>query len=220
MSKQKSQKEDDPFVIYSKKQDIPVNKLRILYEDQKSICLSQNHYMRKFVSRKNTLSSSMIVNNITLHYTSWFQNYGFAEEILSLSNKNDFYQEELTRLFKTDNKHVQLILDNYHCIYLKNSDRIIGYILFTTSPKEVLIQFLFISPEYRKRGFGLFLLNYVEIVVYYLRSLGFVKNKKGIICAYTTNVSMCSLLEKMNYERRVHHIERLMDHDYYCKSFR
>lgn len=206
------------FQRYAKLLGKSVNQIKCLYDERKKLCLSQNYYVRKFITRKQKCYDVLTNHRLTLHYTSTFDS--IAAEIVQLSRKDSFYIYDIEKLFIQDVKHVKLILEDYHCLYLKDGFDIIGFILFSTDTQEIIVQFLFIDSPYRCSGLGSFLLNMVEITTHYLCSMGLVKYKKGIISTYTYNPRMAKLLESFNYIKNdSHNNKNLQDHWYYYKSF-
>jgi GNAT superfamily N-acetyltransferase len=189
-----------------------------IYKEKCSLCESQNYYMNRFI--KNKYRSFKILNDagVTLHYTSLFDN--IKKDIYELSKKNSFYLNDIYCLFIRDNKHTKLILQDYHCLYLKKDYDIIGYILFTTDINEVILQFLLIDPLYQKKSLGTFLINMLEICIHYLRDTGLLKYKNGIISAYTYSPTMMHILEKLNYVKQKSHTNNnIQDHDLFSKKF-
>jgi GNAT superfamily N-acetyltransferase len=189
-----------------------------IYHEKRNLCESQNYYMKRFIRNKQWSFRILRNEGITLNYTSQFDE--LKRDIYLLSTKHGFYINDIYRLFIKDPRHLKLTLEDYHCLYLKKEYDIIGYILFTTSDKEIIIQFLLIDPSYRGKSLGSFLVNAVEICVHYLRDVGLLKYKNGIISAYTHSPVMGHILEKHNFiKQETHSNPNIQDHDYFLKSF-
>jgi GNAT superfamily N-acetyltransferase len=189
-----------------------------LYNEKRNLCESQNHYMNKFIRNKQWSFKELRDQQISLHYTSIFDE--IKKDIYQLSKKNSFYVSDIYSLFIKDSKHMKLITQDYHCLYLKKEFDVIGFILFTTDQKEIILQFILVDPQFRGKNLGSLLINMVEICIYYLRNTGLLKYKNGIISAYTYSPIMTRILEKHNYVKQIEHDNpNLQDHDYFRKSF-
>ena len=207
------------FSYFSKKYNTSISNIMKIYNQQLSLNQSQSHYMKNFLYKTNTKNNFLKNFDLQLYYTCKFSE--ISENICNIAEKNNFYKDDIIRLFKEDKQYTQLILENYNCLYLKYNNKIIGFLLFSIDNFESIIQFLFIDHNYRQKSLGSFLVLFQKKVIKYLKNLGLIKiNKKFILSAYTKNPAMINLLLKTNFMQLPHNNPHLTDHKYYILKFK
>ena len=174
--------------------------------------MSNNYSLAIFQTEK--IKNFIKKHKYNINYSVPFIN--IQKEILQISSKYNFYKKSIIKLF--DKRNQDNVLEHYHIIYTKDLFHINSFIIFSISKTRILLEFIFVKPNYRKQGLATLLINQTYNIVGQLYSLGLIK-KTIYYELYTNknNTNMILFMKKEHYKIIKHNDSILKDYILYRK---